>query len=137
MEDSLYIGVDHCIPEEISGCTQELKYPQKFWTKISCPANSFKRLHLGVGDMIQVGCIQRLWKKVWPERITRLRYDVCSNSLEGHNREGQFVCHLIGEQEISIPSSVEFISYRPWLHMVITNVSSTKEGQSTFEAEEL
>ena len=56
--------------------------------------------------------------------------------IEGHDRQGRSLCHLIGEQEISIPDNTEFISYRPWLDMMITHVH-TEQDPWYFEAEEI
>lgn len=158
MNETLYIGVHQFLPEAIQNCKQELKQvdtinmqytangrneqfniPKKLWTRISFDASCISSDHFNFecGSIIQIGCAVRLWKKVFPGKIVKLKYEICENSIEGHDRQGHPLCHLIGDQEISIPDNVEFISYRPWLDMIITNINEESEDQWYFEAEEI
>jgi hypothetical protein len=157
MDDILYIGTHQFLPEAIQNCTQELKQidtvnlqytangrnvpfngPKKLWTRISFDAASnAHRFDFECGTIVQIGCALRLWKKVSPGKIVKLKYEICDNSIEGHDRQGHPLCHLIGDQEISIPNNVEFISYRPWLDMMITNIQGESKGLWYFEAEEI
>ena len=157
MNDTIYIGTHQFLPEAIQNCKQELKQmdtcslqyaangrniafngPKKLWTRIyfdvSSSAHSFD---FEPGTIVQIGSAARLWKKVSPGKIVKLKYEICDNSIEGHNRQGQSLCHLIGDQEISIPDNVEFISYRPWLDMMITNIHVEEKSSCFFEAEEI
>ncbi|MEK7654854.1 MAG: hypothetical protein AAB323_01180 [Pseudomonadota bacterium] len=157
MDDTLYIGLHHCLPEAIKHCKQELKQidtinlqytangknmpfhgPKKLWTRISlAAASTAHRFDFECGAIVQIGCALRLWKKVSPGKIVKLKYEICENSIEGHDKQGNPLCHLIGEQEISIPENIEFISYRPWLDMMITDIQGEGKGQWYFEAEEI
>lgn len=155
MDDTLYIGTHHFLPEAIQNCKQELRQmdtikmqytangknvpfngPKKLWTRITFASDTSHQFDFECGTIVQIGCAVRLWKKVSPGKIVKLKYEICENSIEGHDRQGQPLCHLIGDQEISIPDNVEFISYRPWLDMLITNIH--KKGKDWyFEAEEI
>lgn len=157
MADTLYIGRHQFVPEPFLNCSQELKQidtpslqrivngeksqfknSKKLWTRISFDTSGLPpRFDFERGGIIQIGCIVRLWKKVSPGKIIKLKYEICDNSIEGHDRQGQSLCHLIGDQEISIPSNVEFISYRPWLDVMITTVCRSRAGGYFIEAEEL
>lgn len=157
MDDTLYIGVNQFLPEAIQNCKQELKQmdtlnlqytanghnvpfngPKKLWTRISFDrSSSARRFDFECDAIVQIGCAVRLWKKVSPGKIVKLKYEICENSIEGHDRQGRPLCHLIGDQEISIPDNVEFISYRPWLDMMITHIHEEKNGQWHLEAEEI
>lgn len=157
MEDTLYIGTHQSLPEAIQNCKQELKQmdtvslqymangghvpfngTKKMWTRIVLDTASFvDRFDFECGTIVQIGCAVRLWKKVFPGKIVKLKYEICENSIEGHDRQGLSLCHLIGDQEISIPHNVEFISYRPWLDMVVTHIQKERKGTWYFEAEEI
>lgn len=157
MDDTLYIGTHQCLPEAIQHCKQELQQidtvnlqytangtnvpfhgPKKLWTRISFKSSSsVNRFDFERGTIVQIGCALRLWKKVSPGKIVKLKYEICENSIEGHDRQGNPLCHLIGDQEISIPENVEFISYRPWLDMMITDIQGEEKDQWYFEAEEI
>lgn len=157
MDDTLYIGTHQFLPETVQNCKQELKQietvnlqytanghnvpfsgPRKLWTRISFDASSSSHhFDFECGTIVQIGCALRLWKKVSPGKIVRLKHEICENSIEGHDRQGNSICHLIGEQEISVPDNVEFISYRPWLDMIITNIDKQERNQWNFEAEEI
>jgi len=156
MDDTLYIGTHLSLPEAIRNCKQELKViesvclqyaangksipakgPKKLWTRISFSQDISRRLNFEIGSIIQIGCAVRLWKKVSPGKIIKLKYEICDNSIEGHDKQGQSLCHLIGDQELSIPDNIEFISYRPWLDVVIINISKTEKDLWHLEAEEI
>ena len=155
MDDTLYIGTHQFLPEIMRNCKQELKQidsmnlqrtangesistmgSKKLWTRISFSSHTLDQFDFELGNIIQIGCATRLWKKVFPGKIVKLKYEICDNSIEGHDRQGRSLCHLIGEQEISIPDNTEFISYRPWLDMMITHVH-TEQDPWYFEAEEI
>lgn len=155
MDDTLYIGTHQFLPETIQNCKQELKQmdaaplrrtasgenmplsgPKKLWSRISFAPDTSRQFKFECGSIVQIGCAVRLWKKVSPGKIVKLKYEICENSIEGHDRQGNSLCHLIGDQEISIPDNVEFISYRPWLDMMITYIHE-KGKEWYFEAEEI
>lgn len=152
----LYIGKYDQLPKPIDNCLQELKLvessqlkriangelvkvrgPQKLWTKIN-GQNKYplKNFHLELGGAVKIGCMQKLWKKVSSGKLIKLNYLVCENSIQGHDREGNLLCHLINDQEITIPEGVEFISYQPWLDMMITSLD-TDDTHWEIEAEEI
>jgi hypothetical protein len=157
MDDTLYIGTHQFLPEIIQNCKQELKQidavslqctangghvpvhgSKRLWTRISFDTSSaIHRFDFECGTIVQIGCAVRLWKKVSPGKIVKLKYEICENSMEGHDRQGKSVCHLIGEQEISIPDNVEFISYRPWIDMMITRFDKDGSNMWYLEAEEI
>ena len=106
MEQTLYIGTNHFRPRPMHGCTQELKmlehyyaeqminsgssqirYSQKkLWTRIAFDEGDKNPIFgLELGAIIRIGCVLRLWKKVTPNELIRLKHRVCENSIEAHS----------------------------------------------------
>ena len=145
METLLYIGSEDLPPRSARNCKQELKIidssitkrningdliplrkSRKLWTRITCEDQKIPDvLAYEIGDVIDIGCIQRLWKKVTPGAAFKLRHQPCAHSVLGHNKRGDTIHNFDDQQEAIAPKIVEFVSYRPWLHILITKIETT------------
>jgi hypothetical protein len=145
METLLYIGKEDLPPKSARNCTQELKIvdssitkrningdliplrkSRKLWTRITCTDQKIPDiLTYELGDVVEIGCIQRLWKKVTPGNKFLLRHQPCAHSVLGHNKRGDIIHNFDDRQEATVPSTVEFVSYRPWLSILITKIETT------------
>jgi hypothetical protein len=145
METLLYIASENLPPKSARNCKQELKVidnsitkrningdlialrkSRKLWTRISCTDQKIPAiLTCELGDVIDIGCIQRLWKKVTPGSKFLLRHKPCAYSVCGHNKHGDVVHTFEDRQEEIAPKTVEFVSYRPWLSIMITKIETT------------
>lgn len=145
METVLYIGTQKFPPKSARNCTQILKMidsgttkrtvngeliklrgVKKLWTRITCTDQKIPPIwDFDIGDIIQIGCIQRLYKKVTPGNKINLKHDCSPNSLQGHDKNGQVIWEKSGyERTFLVPKNVEFISYLPWLDMMITKIET-------------
>ena len=145
METLLYMESEDLPPKTARNCTQELKIidssiikrningdlipfrkSRKLWTRITCDDQKIPDvLTYELGDVINIGCIQRLWKKITPDATFKLKHPPCARSVLGHNKRGDITHNFDDKQEGTVPSNVEFISYRPWLHIMITKIETT------------
>lgn len=145
METLLYIGSEDLPPKSARNCKQELKIidssitkrningdlislrkSRKLWTRITCDDQKIPDLLIyDLGDVVEIGCLQRLWKKVTPGDKFLLRHKPCERSVLGHNKRGDSIYSFDDRSEGKVPSTVEFISYRPWLSIMITKIETT------------
>lgn len=145
METLLYIAGEALPPKAARNCKQALKIidssitkrningdliplrkSRKLWTCITCEDQKIPDiLTYELGDVIDVGCIQRLWKKVTPGMGFKLRRVPCAHSVLGHNKRGDTIYSFDDRQEGAVPKDVEFISYRPWLRIMISKLETT------------
>ena len=144
METVLYIGGDDFPPKAARNCKQEIKVidssiikrningnliplgkMHKLWTRITCEDQKIPDvLTYDVGDVIDIACIQRLWKKVTSGKPFHLKRIPCAHSVLGHNKKGETICSLDDRQEGTVPVGAEFISYRPWIQIMITKIET-------------
>lgn len=146
METLLYIGSEDLPPKSARNCKQELKIidssimkrningdliplrkSRKLWTRITCDDQKIPDvLTCEIGDVVDIGCLQRLWKKVTPGATFKLKHKPCARSVSGHNKRGDIVHTFDNDQsDGKVPHAVEFISYRPWLSVIITKIETT------------
>ena len=80
-----------------------------------------------IGSQINVGCIQNLWQIIHPgETISDLIRPAVYNSIRVIDNLGQNVPYSISGNRIHLkrPSTQKiFVSFRPWLTMLVTNFS--------------
>lgn len=110
----------------INGELIPLRSARKLWTRITGDDQKIPDiLTYGLGDVIDIGCIQRLWKKVTPGEEFSLKHKPCAGSVCGHNKRGDTVCLFEDQQTATASEAVEFISYRPWVRIMITKIETT------------
>ncbi len=101
---------------------------QKYRSVISC-SDLFSPVidKIWIGTQINVGCIQNLWQVIYPgETETDLIRPAVADSINVIDHLGQNVSHSISENKITLKKSSNqkiFVSFRPWLTMVVTNFS--------------
>ena len=150
MKNILYINVNGFAQLELSQCTQELKLikercavvgesartikQKKFWTKITC--NTEKSFHIDTGSIVKIGCVTKLWKKVSPNTTIMLQHPPVEGSVEGCDANGNFLLSIMDEDEIVVPDNVEFLSFRPWLDILLTSIDNT-QSRLVIEGEEV
>jgi hypothetical protein len=145
METLLYIASEDLPPKSARNCKQELKIIDssitkrningdlvslrksgKLWTRITCEDQKIPDiLTYAIGDVLDIGSIQRLWKQVTPGAKFKLKHQPCGHSVLGHNKRGDTIHNFDDRQEATAPKTVEFISYRPWLRIMITKIETT------------
>jgi len=80
-----------------------------------------------IGTQINVGCIQNLWQVIYPgETEVDLIRPAVANSINVIDHLGQNVSYSVLGNRIVLkkPSDQKiFVSFRPWLTMVVTNFS--------------
>ena len=117
------------VKRNINGDLIKLRNSRKLWTSIICQDEYIPDLlTYEIGDTAQIGCIQRLWKKVTPEQTCILKRRPYDKSVLGHNKKGDIIYSFEeqgGDQKLLIPKNVEFISYRPWVTIMITKIETT------------
>jgi hypothetical protein len=79
---------------------------------------------LGRGQVVRVGCLQRLWQKVkeGDEEVTLGRSAVLGSISVMDANQNLIDFEVVSENRVRIvkaPKQDVFISYRPWLHMRI------------------
>lgn len=108
---------------------------QKYRSVISC-SDSLSPIidKIWIGSQINVGCIQNLWQIIRPgETILDLIRPAVSDSIRVINKLGQNVPYSVSGKRILLKKSSPqktFVSFRPWLTMLVTNFSmKTKEWE--------
>lgn len=101
---------------------------QKYRSVISC-SDSLSPIidKIWIGSQINVGCIQNLWQIIRPgETILDLIRPAVSESIHVVNNLGQTVHYSVSGKRILLKKSSDqktFVSFRPWLTMLVTNFS--------------
>ena len=120
---------------------------QRYRSIISCSdLNSPIINKIWIGTEINVGCIQNLCQVIHPgETVLDLVRPAVSNSIRVTNCLGQSVLHSVLGNQILLQKPNDqkiFVSFRPWLTMLVTNFSmKTNEWKMesgwTLELEEI
>ena len=80
-----------------------------------------------IGTQLNVGCIQNLWQAIYPgETAIDLVRPAVAGSINVVNCLGQRVPFSVSENRITLKKSSDqkiFVSFRPWLTMIVTNFS--------------
>lgn len=101
---------------------------QKYRSVISC-SDLFSPVidKIWIGTQINVGCIQNLWQVIYPgETELNLIRPAVIDSINVIDRLGKEVQHLVSGNQVILkkPSDKKtFVSFRPWLTMMVTNFS--------------
>ncbi len=101
---------------------------QKYRSVISCD-DLFSPIidKIWIGTQINVGCIQNLWQVIYPgETAVDLIRPAVTGSINIVDHLGQNVSHSISGDRVMLKKSSDqkiFVSFRPWLTMVVTNFS--------------
>ncbi len=101
---------------------------QKYRSIISCSdLNSPIIDKIWIGTQINVGCIQNLCQVIQPgETVLDLVRPAVANSIRVTNCSGQSVSHSVSKNQILLKKPNDkkiFVSFRPWLTMLVTNFS--------------
>ena len=101
---------------------------QKYRSIISC-SDSLSPIidKIWIGSQINIGCIQNLWQVIRPgETILDLIRPAVFDSIRVIDKLGQNVPYSISGKRILLKKSSlqkTFVSFRPWLTMLVTNFS--------------
>ena len=101
---------------------------QKYRSIISC-SDSLSPIidKIWIGSQINIGCIQNLWQIIRPgETILDLIRPAVSDSIRVIDKLGQNVPYSVSGKRILLKKSSPqktFVSFRPWLTMLVTNFS--------------
>ena len=80
-----------------------------------------------IGTQINVGCIQNLWQVIYPgETEVDLIRPAVADSISVIDHVGQNVSYSVVGNRIELKKSSDqkiFVSFRPWLTMIVTNFS--------------
>ncbi len=106
----------------------ETSQRQKYRSVIFCSDSQSPIIDkIWIGSQINVGCIQSLWQIIRPgETILDLIRPAVSDSIHVINTLGENVMHSISGNRILLKKSSPqktFVSFRPWLTMLVTNFS--------------
>lgn len=101
---------------------------QKYRSVISCSDLFFPIIDkLWIGTQINVGCIQNLWQVVYPgETEIELNRSAIASSINVTDYLGEDVPFSVSGNRITLKKSYDqkvFVSFRPWLTMIVTNFS--------------